>query len=76
MPIIAKDILHKSSDIAWHASLLTEFLGGDLSELLPMDVETLFSSVHVAQALAIAKDDLACAGKSEHALAVKLRKRS
>ena len=45
---VAEDTFHKPSDIACHASLLTEFLGGDLSELLPMDVESLFSSVHVA----------------------------
>jgi hypothetical protein len=48
VPVFNEDNFHKPSDIACHASLLTEFLGGDLSELLPMDVESLFSSVHVA----------------------------
>jgi thioredoxin:protein disulfide reductase len=39
-------------------------------------VPNFLLSVHVAQTLAIAKDDLTRARKSEHALAVELRKRS
>jgi hypothetical protein len=37
--------------------------------------DTVASGVHAPQTLAIAQDDLAGAGKSQHALAMELRKR-
>jgi hypothetical protein len=60
VPVFAEDTFHKPSDIACHASLLTEFLGGNLSKLPSKIIESvvfhfdankkwrLFSSVHVA----------------------------
>jgi hypothetical protein len=39
-----------------------------------MSVESPFSSVHAAQALAVAENDLARAGKPKHTFAVELRK--
>ena len=45
-----------------------------VAKVAPVHVESPFSRVHVPQALAVAQYDLTRAGKSEHTLAVELRK--
>src|ERR1700736_13951 len=65
--IFSKNILHKPSDVPCHSKPPNYIFGTTYDAKL--------SRIHVPQPLAIAKDDLTGAGKSQHTLAMELRKR-